>query len=220
MTEHADARASAGASCSLAHTGRDEAREVARAFAKALTANGIVVRLLGRGGRPTSGSTRPAHGIEIADGGAPPAATASWSLVIGGDGTILRAAELTHGTRHPGAGGQPRPRRVPRRGGVRRPRVDDRRDRAPPLHLRGPAHARRDRSTATARWSTQHLRAQRGQRREGRPRADARGRRRDRRPPALALGLRRRRLRDADRLHRLQLQRRRARSCGPGSRRC
>ena len=30
----------------LAHTGRDDAREVARAFRKALTAHGIVVRLL------------------------------------------------------------------------------------------------------------------------------------------------------------------------------
>ena len=30
----------------VAHTGRDDAREVARAFAKALTANGLLVRLL------------------------------------------------------------------------------------------------------------------------------------------------------------------------------
>ena len=56
---------------------------------------------------------------------------------------------------------------------------------------------------------TQHLRAERGQRREGRPRADARGGRRDRRPAAVPVGLRRRRVRHADRLHGLQLQRRR-----------
>ena len=60
------------------------------------------------------------------------------------------------------------------------------------------------------------LRAQRGERREGRPRADARGRRRGRRPTAVALGLRRRRLRDADRLDRLQLQRRRPRGVARG----
>ena len=50
------------------------------------------------------------------------------------------------------AGRQPRARRLPRRGGVRRRRVDHRRDRAPALHLRGPAHARRAASSATARW--------------------------------------------------------------------
>ena len=55
----------------------------------------------------------------------------------------------------------------------------------------------------------QHLGAQRGQRREGRPRADARGGRRGRRPAAVPLGLRRRRLRDADRLDGVRLLRRR-----------
>ena len=35
----------------LAHTGRDEAREVARAFCKALSGHGIVVRLLAAGGQ-------------------------------------------------------------------------------------------------------------------------------------------------------------------------
>ena len=38
------------------------------------------------------------------------------AVVLGGDGTILRAAELTRGTRRPLLGRQPRPRRVPRRG--------------------------------------------------------------------------------------------------------
>ena len=63
--------------------------------------------------------------------------------MIGGDGTILRAAELTHARRHPAARRQPRPRRLPRRGGVRRRRVHHRGDRRAPLHLRGAADHRR-----------------------------------------------------------------------------
>ena len=53
------------------------------------------------------------------------------------------------------------------------------------------------------------LGAQRGERREGRPRADARGGRRGRRPAAVPVGVRRRRLRDADRVDGVQLLRRR-----------
>ena len=85
----------------LTHTGRDEAREVARAFCKALTGHGIVVRLLA---------------AEAADLGLDPALRArardrrrrsdgaldcELALVIGGDGTILRAAEITHGSGTP-----------------------------------------------------------------------------------------------------------------------
>jgi NAD+ kinase len=83
----------------IAHTGRDDAREVARAFAKALTAHGLLVRLL----------ATEAHdlGLAAADGGievvAEEAASASCELVvvIGGDGTILRAAELSHASGTP-----------------------------------------------------------------------------------------------------------------------
>ena len=110
--------------------------------------------------------------------------------------------------RHPGAGGQPRARRVPGRGRVRRRRGDDRSDRPAHLDPRGPPHARRPR-LPRRRAGDPHVRAQRGQRREGRPRADDRGRRRDRRPPAVPVGLRRGRALDADGIHRLQLQRRR-----------
>lgn len=81
----------------LAHTGRTEAREVARACVKALTAHGIAVRLLteeavdlelssathGPLVETTGGDQRPGWGCELV-------------LVIGGDGSILRAAELTH----------------------------------------------------------------------------------------------------------------------------
>lgn len=86
----------------LAHTGRDEAREVARAFVKELTGHGIVVRLLRseaedldldpRGYRPavelTDSETDASHGCEL-------------TVVIGGDGSILRAAEVTHETLTP-----------------------------------------------------------------------------------------------------------------------
>lgn len=80
----------------VAHTGRDDAREVARAFAEALAAHGLVVRVLADEVADLGLDTRLA-GVEVA-----PEQDASAGcelvLVIGGDGTILRAAELTHGT--------------------------------------------------------------------------------------------------------------------------
>ena len=99
MTETSDARRV----LLLAHTGRAEARDVARAFCKALTSHGIVVRLLadeasdldldGDAVRPADRassrtSPTPGQGCELA-------------VVIGGDGTILRAAEITHASGTP-----------------------------------------------------------------------------------------------------------------------
>ena len=88
----------------LAHTGRAEVREVARACVKRLTEHGIAVRLLadeaadlgldpGPGGdaglvETTQPDDVPGEGCELV-------------LVIGGDGSILRAAELTHETSTP-----------------------------------------------------------------------------------------------------------------------
>jgi NAD+ kinase len=84
----------------LAHTGRAEAREVARACVQSLTAHGIAVRLLadeaadlGLAGvdglvEATQPDDTPGEGCELV-------------LVIGGDGSILRAAELTHATSTP-----------------------------------------------------------------------------------------------------------------------
>ncbi|MET1060082.1 MAG: NAD kinase [Nocardioides sp.] len=90
----------------LAHTGREDARDVARAFCKALTAHGIVVRLLDR--EAADLELDPAAyqpGIETvpvdADDGDQAAAGCELAVVIGGDGTILRAAEMTHGTGTP-----------------------------------------------------------------------------------------------------------------------
>lgn len=81
----------------LAHTGRALAREVARSFVKELTTHGIVVRLLRDEARSltldpddyvpqvelTDSETDASHGCEL-------------TVVIGGDGSILRAAEVTH----------------------------------------------------------------------------------------------------------------------------
>lgn len=86
----------------LAHTGRDEAREVARAFCKALTGHGLVVRLLANeaadlGVEPDQFDPP----LELADGEADVGVDCELALVIGGDGTILRAAEVTHASGTP-----------------------------------------------------------------------------------------------------------------------
>ena len=77
----------------LAHTGREEAREVARAFVKALSSHDIRVRALADEAADL-GLER--DDVEIADGEAAAAADCELAIVIGGDGTILRAAEITH----------------------------------------------------------------------------------------------------------------------------
>ena len=86
----------------LVHTGRAEARDVARTVCAALTGQGLAVRLLAQeakdleldadslGGllETTESADDAGHGCEVA-------------MVIGGDGTILRAAEITHASRTP-----------------------------------------------------------------------------------------------------------------------
>ena len=112
-------------------------------------------------------------------------------IVLGGDGTILRAAELARGTRRRSRR-QPRPRRVPRRERARRPGRDGRARPDRRVQGRGarrPAGRRRRRQ----RDRLLELGAQRGDGREGLPRAHARGRHRGRRPSAVVLRLRRRR---------------------------
>lgn len=81
----------------IAHTGRDDAREVARAFVKALTSNHLVVRLL-RGEAGDLGLEPAVDAIEIVEDDV---RDCELVVVIGGDGTILRAAELTHGSGTP-----------------------------------------------------------------------------------------------------------------------
>lgn len=86
----------------LAHTGRDDARQVARAFCKALTAHGIVVRVLAAEAEDLDLEPEKFDPeIEtVAEDGAP-AVGCEIAVVIGGDGTILRAAEITHRTGTP-----------------------------------------------------------------------------------------------------------------------
>ena len=83
----------------VAHTGRDDARDVARAFAKALTAHGLVVRLLS-GEAHELGLEAAAGAVEVATDDAA-SSECELVVVIGGDGTILRAAELSHGSGTP-----------------------------------------------------------------------------------------------------------------------
>lgn len=81
----------------LAHTGREDAREVARAFCKALTGHGLVVRLLAEEARDLgidAAAYVPAIETAVHHDEAP--LDCEIVVVIGGDGTILRAAEITH----------------------------------------------------------------------------------------------------------------------------
>ena len=95
---------------------------------------------------------RPAH-RDRAGRHATLAADCELAVVVGGDGSILRARRGDLGERDPGARGQPGPRRLPRRGRGRRRRGRHRRDRR--------AHAGRRRTgwrstsgpSATASWS-------------------------------------------------------------------
>ncbi|WP_237111491.1 NAD kinase [Nocardioides sp. WS12] len=81
----------------LAHTRRPEAREVARSFVKELTGNGIIVRLL----RVEADDLEldPAGyvpAVELTDSETDASRGCELTVVIGGDGSILRAAEVTH----------------------------------------------------------------------------------------------------------------------------
>jgi NAD+ kinase len=80
----------------LSHTGRDAAREVTLSFLKALTSHDIVVRMLtpeaaDLGVDPAA--YRPA--IELTESEGDAGADCELAVVVGGDGSILRAAEIT-----------------------------------------------------------------------------------------------------------------------------
>ena len=82
----------------LAHTGRDETSVVARQFCHALHDHGIIVRLLKE---EAADLDLDLSDIEIVAPGADASAGCELTLVIGGDGTILRAAELTRESETP-----------------------------------------------------------------------------------------------------------------------
>jgi NAD+ kinase len=77
----------------LAHTGRVEARDVARAFVKALSSHDIRVRALAD--EAADLGLEPAD-VDIAVDEVSAAVDCELAIVIGGDGTVLRAAEITH----------------------------------------------------------------------------------------------------------------------------
>ena len=91
----------------LTHPGRAQARDVACEMVHALTGHGIRVRLLKEEAEALGLSDNPA--VELVDDPAPagpsgglaaglpdPSAECELVVVIGGDGTILRAAEVAH----------------------------------------------------------------------------------------------------------------------------
>jgi NAD+ kinase len=80
----------------LTHTGRTEAREVAIAFCKALAGHGLVVRLPEAEATELGIHASVQEAVEMAPADGDPTVGCELVLVIGGDGTILRAAELTH----------------------------------------------------------------------------------------------------------------------------
>jgi NAD+ kinase len=81
----------------VAHTGREDARLAARSFCSALTAHGVHVRLLAPEAADlglVAESFDPP--LEICDPAGGAGERCELALVVGGDGTILRAAEITH----------------------------------------------------------------------------------------------------------------------------
>jgi NAD+ kinase len=80
----------------IVHTGRAEAVEVAVAVSKQLMASGMTMRLL-----DVDAPSLDIGAAEVAPPGSAAASGCEIALVIGGDGTILRAAELTRLTETP-----------------------------------------------------------------------------------------------------------------------
>jgi NAD+ kinase len=75
----------------IAHIGRADAREVAREFCRGLAKHGLATRMLDDEAAEL-GLSEP--DVEVVSADADPAAGCEVVVVIGGDGTILRAAEL------------------------------------------------------------------------------------------------------------------------------
>ncbi len=75
----------------IAHTGRADARDVAREFCQGLTKQGLVLRLLAQEADELALDLTE---VEVVAPHADAAADCEVVVVIGGDGTILRAAEL------------------------------------------------------------------------------------------------------------------------------
>ena len=81
----------------LTHTGRDEARAVAGQLTESLAGHGVGVRMLAEEAAEL-GFVAGERLEVVTPGDGDPAADCELVVVLGGDGTILRAAELVHGT--------------------------------------------------------------------------------------------------------------------------
>ncbi len=77
----------------IAHTGREDARDVAGQFCRSLHAQGIALRLLEH---EADELALDLPDVEIVKATSEAGVGCELALVIGGDGTILRAAELSH----------------------------------------------------------------------------------------------------------------------------
>jgi NAD+ kinase len=78
----------------LAHTGREDARDVARQFCRSLLAHGLGVRLLKDEAEDLGPELDGMDRIERVECDSQAPSGCELAVVIGGDGTILRAAEL------------------------------------------------------------------------------------------------------------------------------
>jgi NAD+ kinase len=80
----------------LSHTGRDAAREVTLSFLKALTSNDIVVRMVEAEAEDLRVDPSAYHPtVELTRREADAGADCELAVVVGGDGSILRGAEIT-----------------------------------------------------------------------------------------------------------------------------
>jgi NAD+ kinase len=84
----------------IAHTGREDAREVAARFCREVSGHGISVRLLEDEAKDLD-AVADLDGFQSVSPGPDAAADCEVAVVFGGDGTILRAAELTRDSRTP-----------------------------------------------------------------------------------------------------------------------
>ena len=214
MTRDPDDRRTPRRSWSPTPAGRTRATSPAGSVAPS-PSTGCRAAARGRGGRPRP---RPAGARDRRSPSPRRRAGCEIAVVFGGDGTILRAAELTRDSGTPLLGVN-----LGHVGFLAEAEHDDIEFTIDAIvHRRYSSEERLTIDVAVYRDKelvALHLGPQRGQRGEGRPRADDRGGRRGRRPAAVPVGLRRRRLLDAHRVDRLQLQRRRpdrlARRRGP-----
>ena len=102
MTTPGDHGADARRVLVLSHTGREAARDVTLRLCKALTEHGIVVRLLAEEAADLGiESTTYDPPIETRADDTELACDCELTVVLGGDGSILRAAEVTWGTGTP-----------------------------------------------------------------------------------------------------------------------